>query len=69
MRPAILPALPYARHHVMRLISNVCKNSNTYPLYPDTMPLKLVEIVMSTFDSHALQKVHVGAFFELGDMQ
>ena len=38
MQPAILPALARAWCHVVQLIANVHKNSNTRPLYPDTMP-------------------------------
>ena len=39
MRPAMLPALVCAWRHVVWLISNVIKNSNMWPLHPDTMPL------------------------------
>ena len=38
MQPVILPALARARRHVVQLISNFSENSNTRPLYLDTVP-------------------------------
>ena len=40
MQPVMLPGLARAWRHVVWLISNVLKNSNMRPLYPDTMSLQ-----------------------------
>ena len=57
MRPAILPALACAWRHV-RLISNVSENSSTWPLYPDTVPLSLEDIRVT---SYYIELLYVGA--------
>ena len=55
MWPVVLPALAHARarHHVVRLVSNVSENSNMWPLYPGTLPLLKRLIVSCIAYRHA----------------